>query len=164
MNVPNVEFPELLRRLKKQATPPYDWRKPRRSIEIRHISKVRVSTKKTAKGVLIYPELFDGSWHNFWVDGEPLVNLSRYVKIAGHEVGDSARRKMEHIEKDWATWLKKWIRTNQYRIKFESKQTTETPKENERFIKPKKELAEKSDKEPKPDFKPLTDLPVFETS
>ena len=135
MNSFEKTLPNRPRRLRRLTSAPYDWKKPRKDINIRDIKKVRISTKSDLRGVLVYPEFYDDTWKKFYEGEQPLVILVRYMKISGIEIGNSASGKLGKIKSEWEKWLKDWIKDNHLHIKFDDKKIEVKP--IEKIKKPK---------------------------
>jgi hypothetical protein len=100
------------------ARPPRSWKKPRKPINIRDISKVRVDTQRNDQGVLVYPEFFDGEWKRFYQGDKPLVVLVRLMRINGVEIGNSASTRLRRTISEWEKWLRDLIRDNHLDVKL----------------------------------------------
>ena len=142
MNAPHITFPNLPRRLDHLTRPPRSWKKPRRQINVKDISKERVSTQRNDNGVLIYPEFFDGEWKHFYEDDKPLVVLIRLIRVSGIEIGNSASSRMRRAISEWEKWLRNLIRGNNLDIKL-----VKTKKEHKKPIEEDEEEEEEEEDE-----------------
>lgn len=126
-----MQLPELSRILRRFQFVPRSWKKPRREIQPRKITKIRISSEEDRRGEIIFPELFvDDEWQKLYVDGF-FATLDRGL------VTDKSRNK--RLREGWKEWLEDFIKLNKLNVELEKPGQKEEPEKRKKREKPEPE-------------------------